>query len=657
MALSGDFKRNILEVLDDAEGCISTEKIAQILSEEEGRTVPTGRVRPFLKHALEKYVEQKPSDRWNIASPHHGKFSPRQEPASGDEAIQSGSEQEDTGFEQEDVHPEQGDDQKKSDDELSSAILQVLDDADTPLSSRRIAERAERVDTVSSTEIEFIETQVNRLLRFKLSTDVEKDNDNLWRLADREYNEASESGRAVDEKDAEADQKPDPGPPVQNGATEGQSAGEDPNLSDQRSADGASDQRAEVEEQESSSEGGTPQGATNELDASLSDLEKSILSVQNSSEGWGIASSYRGEFSFSEGVTSGETGDGEDNDQLDELSQLILQELSEASSSLKVRHIAERISEGLNDVSPEMGDGIKTEVNRRLHGKLSTRVEADDGHWWRLSEDVQEESPVPDSGAPEESVRESDTQNSGASHTDEVSGDISEKQDEEDEPETTTPSGVAAEVGDKLETARQITFLLDLARSPLSVSSLTSLLKARGREVTEEDVRQRLESTLVRFVAEEEGKYHLKKDFDDSSETASGSASPAESTEERGTEQNPVDAATRASVSGRQYDYVFESHEMENACLFTSQLRGGTVTIKLNASHTAFDHFDHILNGRAESKSDQVENQYQSLIRLLIVSWTEVEGDLSGRRGELAEEIRDDWGRALRFLLRERDEE
>jgi hypothetical protein len=42
------------------------------------------------------------------------------------------------------------------------------------------------------------------------------------------------------------------------------------------------------------------------------------------------------------------------------------------------------------------------------------------------------------------------------------------------------------------------------------------------------------------------------------------------------------------------------------------------------------------------------------MIRLLIVSWTEVEGDLSGRRGEIAEELKNDWGRVLRSLLREK---
>ena len=701
MAIS-EFAYDILRALDDAEGYISTQKVSQLLSEEGGRPVSAGRIRPYLEHALGKYVEQKPPDRWNISSPHHGKFSPSKKPASGDGARQSGFEQGDTSSNQEDSGSDQEDAQEENHDELSKAILQILADADTPLLSDRISRIVERSDLVSSSEIDFIKTVVNRRLYYELSNVVEKGDDHRWRLVDREYDETNETDETDDQKDGEADQGLNPSPSDGNGVTEDRGAEEnDSTRSDQRAAGGSSDRSAEVKEQSASSEDkGTSRETGNESETSLGDFRKSILSaldeaegyafaeeiagilqqdhgrdvkrgrvqfylentldeyvIRKPSEGWRIASSHRGEFSSTEEVASDETGDERDSEQLDELSQLVVQELSEASSSLKVRHIADRISEGTNDVSPEKGDGIEAEVNRRLRGKLSARVETDDRHWWRLSEDVEEESLVPDSEAPEENVGESKPKTSDVPPADGVPGGTSEEENEKDELEETTPAGVAAKVGDKLETAKQITFLLDLARTPLSISRLTSLLSARGREVTDEGVKQRLESTLVRFVTEEEGKYRLKKDFDSSVGETTTDGSTAEKTEDEDTDQKPVDAATRASISGRRYDYVFESREMENASLFTSELRGGTVKIRLNASHAAFDRFGHILEEEAESGAGRTENQYRRLVRLLIVAWTEVEGDLSARRGELAEEIRNDWGRALRFLLQERDEE
>jgi hypothetical protein len=700
-----DFGYNVLRVLDDEEGYTSIEKVAHILSEEEGRAISAGRVRPYLEHALGEYVKKRPSDRWNIASPHHGKFSHKKRPDSGGKSEGSDSNhgdiQEGDIQEHEDAH--EGDH-----DELGRAILRILANANAPLSSRRIAEKVEHSDGVSSSEVEFIKTQVNRRLYYELSSAVEKDDDHLWRLAGREYSETVEP-----DPSAEPDQEPDSNLLERDRAKQDQNTEQDVSENDQPGASGDGDQDTEAgnqgpSTQDSSLESeGAAQETENGLGMSLSSFEESILNaldeaegyafteaitevlqqehsrdvergrvqfylenslneyvVRKSSKGWRVASSYRGDFSSSEKSTAEgeksvtkEAGDSEDHDGLDELGQLVLQKLSEASSSLKVRHIASRILGGEHDVSFGGRRGsLKADIKQRLRGRLSTRVETDDEGWWRLSKNVGEESSTPDSGGSEEGVEENSTTTDDSFDAEEELDSTSKEENKKDETEKTTPAGVAAEVSEKLEMAKQIAFLLDLARTPLSISSLTSLLKARGREVTEEDVKQRLESTLARFAAEEKGKYRLKEDFDGPVEAATGGDSPVEKTEEEDTEQKPVDAATRASVSGRRYEYVFESQEMENASLFTSQLRGGTVKIKLNASHAAFDRFEHALEGEVESTTDRTENQYRRLIRLLIVAWIEVEGDLSGRRSELAEEIRDDWGRALRFLLRERDE-
>lgn len=686
MSLS-DFGYDILHVLDEADGYISSEEIAQALPEWGKRILPKEHVRPYLEHALEEYVERRPPDHWSIASPHHGKFLSERRPVREDTT---------------DHGPEETVSVEESQDELSRAIVQILADADTPLSGDRIARSIEVSGVAPSSEVEFIKTQVNRRLYYELSAVVEKDDDHRWRLTDRKYDETDET---ADEKDAEANRDLKVSSVDGGRATKGGKDGEeDTSLEDQSTGSRGGNQRAGEEDQEESSDEGTARESQDDLETSLSDFEREILMVldreegylytkdivdalqrthdrdsdlgrvqfylenaldefvvRKSSKGWNIASSYRGRFSKEEASdregspdSSEETGEVERLDSVDELSELVVQELSEADSALKARHIAERISEGSNNVSFSKINRIRTEVNRRLYGELSSCVEKDDEHWWTLKQGVQKTSSLASMG---KSQGEGVGEDGDRPHPDEDTDDTSEHDDEEGELQKTTPAGIAAEVGKKLETAKQIVFLLDLADSPLSTSKITSLIQARGREVTEESIRQYLRSTLSRFVVEEQEGYRLREDPEGSVDPEIGRASPAEQTEEADSEQKPVDAVTRASVSGRQYNYEFESQEMEGSSLFTSQVRGGTVIIKLNVSHPAFDHFKHVLDGKGRSGEGQVEGRGQRLIRLLLVAWTEVEGDLSGRRSEIAEEIRDDWGRALRFLLRERDTE
>lgn len=683
MSLS-DFGYDILRVLDEADDYISPEEIAQALSGEDDRVV-AGRVRPYLEHALGEYVERRPPDRWNITSPHHGKFSSTKRPAGGDETA-SGSEERSS--------------QDKSYDELSSAIVQILADADTPLLSDRIARIAKRSDLVASSDPEFIKTVVNRRLYNELSNLVEKGDDHRWRLIDREYDNTDEA----DENDAEANRDLKVSSADGNRAAKERKGGEgDTSLEDEHTGSRGGRKHAGKENREESTKE-TAQVSQDELETSLSVFEREVLTVldrgeghlytedivealqrehdrdsdlgrvqfylenavsefvvRKSSKGWNIASSYRGRFlkdqtSDREDSSDSleETGEAERLDSVDKLSELVVRELSETDSALKARRIAERISEESNNVSLSRINRIRTEVNRRLYGELSSHVEKDDEHQWTLKEGVQETGFLASTG---KSLGEGGSKDGDESPAGEDTDDVSEHDNEKDDLAKTTPAGIAAEVGKKLETAKQIVFLLDLADAPLSTSKLTSLIQARGRETTEESIRQYLESTLSRFVVEEQEGYRLKEDPEGSVDPETGEASPAEETEESNSEQKPVDAVTRASVSGRRYDYVFESQEMEGSSLFTSQVRGGTVIIKLNASHAAFDHFKHVLDGKVSSRGSQVEGRGQRLIRLLLVAWTEVEGDLSGRRSELAEEIRDDWGRSLRFLLRERDTE
>lgn len=693
MSLS-DFGYDILRVLDESEDYMSTAEIANTLS-EEGDYIVAGRVRPYLEHALGEYVERRPPDRWNIASPHHGKFSSAKRPAGEDET---------------DSSSDRTDPQEESHDELSRAIVQILADADAPLPSGRIAQIAERSDLVSSSEIEFIETLVNRRLHYGLGDVVEKDDNHRWRLVDGEYDETDDTVETAEEKDSEASQGQKDSRGDRGKTSEEKNTGpENRSRHNQETANDGSDRSSKKEDQEFSSDKKASRKAQGELEASLSDFEREILAVldreegyfyteevaealqqkhdrdselgrvqfylenaldeyvvRKSSKGWNIALPYRGEFfsSKEETLNDKESSDPSEDveedlslDSVDKLSELVIQELSEADSSLKARHIAERISEDSNDILFSRTNRIRTEVNRRLYGELSAHVKKDDEHWWTLSESAQKKSPT--SGSEKS---QGDDASGGEEKTSEEpladgENDDASRHESEHDSEKTTPSGIAAEVQRRLETAKQIAFLLDLVDTPLSVSKLTSLIEARGQEIKEEEIRQCLESTLSRFVTDESGGYRLRGDIERTFETEDDGTSPVEETEESDAEQKPIDAATRASVSGHRYDYVFKSQEMEGSSLFASQIRGGTVTIKLNASHKAFDHFSHILDGESNSKAGEAGGQYKRLLRLLLVAWTEMEGDLIGRRNELAEEIKDDWGRALRLLLRERDTE
>lgn len=458
MALS-DFAYDILKVLDEADSSVSAQEVAETLTEKQGAHIAAGRVRPYLEHALGKYVDQKSPDRWGIASPHHGKFAESKKPAQDDSSNTRKSSQ------------DSGEDEGGY-DELSKLVVKVLSDTEHPLRASRIAEIIAEASNGVSGPTSTVRTKVNRRLYRELNAVVDKDDDHRWRLVDEEYT-------------------------------------------------------AEDDSAESKTDG--------------TDVDNSERSV-----------GYDSPDKADDDVQSGKEG----RDDLQE--------------------------------NRELGSGKES-----------------DG-----SEDQQLGSP--------------------------------------------TPSGMAGEIGSKLETAKQIAFILDLARQPVSVSALAAVITARGREVSAEMVRRCLESTLSRFVCREEGGYRLQENLDGPSEQPDHSESPGKF-EESEEDDEPVDAVTRATVSGNRYEYVFEKAEFENtALLFARQIRGGTVKIRLNSAHSAFGSLKCVLGGLEESNGESTQDRLRETVRLLIIAWTEVEEDLRGRRSVLAEEMRVDWGRALRRLLRER---
>jgi len=711
MSLS-DFGYDILRVLDEAGDYISPQEIAQRLSEEQGESVLSGRVRPYLEHALGEYVERRSPNSWNIASPHHGRFASNKRQASEEETESSS---------------ERVADQGKNLDELSMAIVRELADASSPLSSERITEAVKGSDAVSSNRSDFITTQVNRRLYSELSSVVEKDDDHRWRLIDRTYANSDESDEATDEKIADRTHGVQDSPTRQSKTAERKNDGEkDKQRENQRKSSRVDNWRAgDGNQDDTGDDADAAREESRDNETSLSEFEQDVLStldeldghafteeiveklhqkydrdaetgriqfylenaldefvVRHSSKGWNIAPSYRGEFSSRE-----ESASDEDPDELEEtasendhesegkLSELVVYELSKVHGPLKARQIAEKISVSSDTFSSSRINDLKTEVNRRLYGELSSRVEKDDEHRWQLikqgydevgepGEDSPEGSDVTDTEVPEREEEGKEKEDPQSEKETKSPGEesywaIYEKENRASKDLTSgTPSGVAGEIEAKLETAKQIAFLLDLARKPVSVSTLAAVISARGRETSEETIRHSLESTLARFVCREKEGYRLSRNPGGQvPETDKESSDAASSDEPDELEDNgePVDAVTRATVSGSRYKYIFEQAEFENtALLFSQQIRGGTVRIELNSAHPAFGGLRHVLDGLEESSKESTQGQLREAIRLLIIAWTEVEEDLGGRQSDLAEEMRIDWGRALRRLLRER---
>ena len=201
-----------------------------------------------------------------------------------------------------------------------------------------------------------------------------------------------------------------------------------------------------------------------------------------------------------------------------------------------------------------------------------------------------------------------------------------------------SPNGLAVYVNSQLETAKLIVTVLDLASNPLSVLQLATVLRKLGYQSNEEEIETCLRSILDRFVVETEmGYYEL---------SSHASHDPTE--DEQLTE--PVDADTRASLSGGVYAYEFAQGQHDTSALFSSEIRGGTVRIELNTSHPLFEDIRVITSGGRERKNSLRE--LKRALRILIAAWVDLESNLQGRPRDIAEELRTDWGRTARLLLR-----
>ena len=106
------------------------------------------------------------------------------------------------------------------------------------------------------------------------------------------------------------------------------------------------------------------------------------------------------------------------------------------------------------------------------------------------------------------------------------------------------------------------------------------------------------------------------------------------------------DRETRARVARLNYTYIFDEMTADASILFSEEVRGGTVYVHLNRQHPAYASLiDHIDNDR----------DGHSAVELLLIAWMEMESDLQGRKKDIAENNRHDWGRTLRRIIRQKD--
>ena len=302
------------------------------------------------------------------------------------------------------------------------------------------------------------------------------------------------------------------------------------------------------------------------------------------------------------------------------------------------------------------------DLKKILYENLSGSVCYIVGSGWVLQEkvllrpdqrEVSGAQPVPTSGQASSTKTRSDAKEEASSDEKEERT-LSVKSDKQrnapEQPmEQFSPDGRAANISTKLETAKRIALVLDLSSQPLSVDQIALLIQKCGWSIEETEIRGSLETTLSGFVRSTEDRYYLRDESVDFKKGLTVEKSKDNSNEKLSKEKD-VDSTTRARVTGSRYQYLFEKGKEDSASIFSSHIRGGTVKIILNSSHPAFNYLQPLLKDDYFA-AGSVKEELVISVKLIIIAWSEVERDLKGRRRELAEELREDWGRVLRRLL------
>ena len=105
--------------------------------------------------------------------------------------------------------------------------------------------------------------------------------------------------------------------------------------------------------------------------------------------------------------------------------------------------------------------------------------------------------------------------------------------------------------------------------------------------------------------------------------------------------------------------YTFAEADLETAAFFSVKPRGGAIIVTLNTSHPAYKNLVEVLEEEVEivdvqTLRDRLTNSLEGL-KLLLMAWARYEDEQpDGRRKQVAQDVRVDWGRIARqFLERE----
>ena len=382
------------------------------------------------------------------------------------------------------------------------------------------------------------------------------------------------------------------------------------------------------------------------------------------------------------------------------LNEAIVDALSQSDTPLKAREIAQRISTETRLIS-------QTKINGKLYGDLSDYVERDSQYRWSIEKDNLADSSRGEKAAKSEAIRTAEPldkdENVPYSEEDIIAAvgkmlqgparpmttdDLSAKlyadgidippselqrilENHHDKVYYTPQLGwhawsqteiaradqknrlekyesilkkdasakkIAAAVNSQLDIAKSLVTVLGLTSSPLSIRSLTIVLQNLGYDVEPDKVEACLDSVLDEFVSKSDlGQYSLAEE--------SGTASISD--------EDSVDEDTRATLSGSIYSYEFVEADIESPALMASEVCAGTVRIKLNASHPLFRYVK-LLTGVSGTGNDE-SGKLAFALRILFASWVDMESDLQGTHRDRVEDLRVDWGRSARFLIRKHE--
>ena len=106
----------------------------------------------------------------------------------------------------------------------------------------------------------------------------------------------------------------------------------------------------------------------------------------------------------------------------------------------------------------------------------------------------------------------------------------------------------------------------------------------------------------------------------------------------------------------RGLKYQFVEAALESPAFFTVEPRSGTVLVKLNTNHPAYDNLVEVLEAETEEADvDELRERLQNAregLRLLLLAWARYEDELPDVRRDTAQEARYDWGRVAKQFLK-----